>query len=66
MPAGKNVLRLRRAHVDCRVNEVDKLVGLAVCADNYVTKPFSPRELIARVVGDAAPSTGRNGNACRG
>jgi DNA-binding response OmpR family regulator len=29
--------------------EVDKVVGLAVGADDYVVKPFSPRELIARV-----------------
>jgi DNA-binding response OmpR family regulator len=32
-----------------RVGEVDKLVGLSVGADDYVTKPFSPRELLARV-----------------
>ena len=32
-----------------RVEEVDKLVGLSVGADDYVTKPFSPRELVARV-----------------
>ena len=32
-----------------RTDEVDKLVGLSVGADDYVTKPFSPRELIARV-----------------
>jgi len=30
-------------------DEVDKLVGLAVGADDYVTKPFSPRELVARI-----------------
>jgi two-component system alkaline phosphatase synthesis response regulator PhoP len=29
--------------------ETDKLVGLAVGADDYLTKPFSPRELVARV-----------------
>jgi DNA-binding response OmpR family regulator len=29
--------------------EVDKVVGLEVGADDYVTKPFSPRELMARV-----------------
>ena len=29
--------------------EVDKLIGLAVGADDYLTKPFSPRELIARI-----------------
>ena len=32
-----------------RSEEVDKLVGLSVGADDYVTKPFSPRELVARV-----------------
>ncbi|MCJ7724974.1 MAG: response regulator transcription factor [Acidimicrobiia bacterium] len=29
--------------------EVDKIVGLEIGADDYVTKPFSPRELVARV-----------------
>jgi two-component system alkaline phosphatase synthesis response regulator PhoP len=29
--------------------ETDKIVGLAVGADDYLTKPFSPRELVARV-----------------
>jgi DNA-binding response OmpR family regulator len=29
--------------------EMDKLVGLGVGADDYVTKPFSPRELVARI-----------------
>jgi len=32
-----------------RVEEVDRLVGLELGADDYVTKPFSPRELVARV-----------------
>jgi DNA-binding response OmpR family regulator len=32
-----------------RADEVDKLVGLGVGADDYLTKPFSPRELIARI-----------------
>jgi DNA-binding response OmpR family regulator len=32
-----------------RSEEVDKLVGLGVGADDYVTKPFSPREVVARV-----------------
>jgi len=32
-----------------RADEADLLVGLAVGADDYVTKPFSPRELVARV-----------------
>jgi two-component system alkaline phosphatase synthesis response regulator PhoP len=32
-----------------RVEESDKLVGLELGADDYMTKPFSPRELVARV-----------------
>jgi DNA-binding response OmpR family regulator len=32
-----------------RDSETDKLVGLGVGADDYMTKPFSPRELVARV-----------------
>jgi DNA-binding response OmpR family regulator len=35
--------------VTARTEEVDKLVGLGVGADDYVTKPFSAREVIARV-----------------
>jgi two-component system, OmpR family, alkaline phosphatase synthesis response regulator PhoP len=32
-----------------RSDEMDKIVGLTVGADDYLTKPFSPRELVARV-----------------
>ncbi len=32
-----------------RDDEIDKLLGLELGADDYVTKPFSPRELVARV-----------------
>jgi two-component system alkaline phosphatase synthesis response regulator PhoP len=32
-----------------RTDEVDRVVGLTMGADDYVTKPFSPRELVARV-----------------
>jgi len=32
-----------------RVEDTDKIVGLEMGADDYVTKPFSPRELVARV-----------------
>lgn len=32
-----------------RIDEVDRLIGLEVGADDYVCKPFSPREVVARV-----------------
>jgi DNA-binding response OmpR family regulator len=32
-----------------RVEEMDRILGLELGADDYVTKPFSPRELVARV-----------------
>lgn len=32
-----------------RADEIDRVVGLEIGADDYVTKPFSPRELVARV-----------------
>jgi two-component system alkaline phosphatase synthesis response regulator PhoP len=47
--------RLRQfsdAHVlmlTARSEEIDKIIGLSVGADDYLTKPFSPRELVARV-----------------
>jgi DNA-binding response OmpR family regulator len=53
---GIEVCRQLRTFTDCyiimltaRADEVDKLIGLGVGADDYVTKPFSPRELVARV-----------------
>jgi len=53
---GIEVCRHVRTFSDCHVlmltardDEVDKIVGLSVGADDYVTKPFSPRELVARV-----------------
>jgi two-component system response regulator BaeR len=47
--------------VTARVEEIDRLLGLEAGADDYVCKPFSPRELMARVkailrrIGGAAP-----------
>lgn len=35
--------------VTARVEEVDRLLGLGVGADDYICKPFSPREVVARV-----------------
>jgi DNA-binding response OmpR family regulator len=32
-----------------RVEETDRLIGLELGADDYITKPFSPREVVARV-----------------
>ena len=53
---GIEVLRQARTFSDAyvimltaRVEEVDRIVGLSVGADDYLVKPFSPRELVARV-----------------
>jgi DNA-binding response OmpR family regulator len=56
--SGLDILRHIRAHGDlpvimltARADEVDRVAGLELGADDYVVKPFSPRELAARVNG---------------
>ena len=53
---GTSVLELTRRQsrvpiimLTAKVEEVDRLLGLALGADDYVCKPFSPREVVARV-----------------
>lgn len=54
--SGFDVCRLLRRHSEvpvifltARAEEVDRIVGLELGADDYVAKPFSPRELVSRV-----------------
>lgn len=52
-----------------KTEETDKIVGLSVGADDYVTKPFSPRELVARVkaaLRRIETGTGSGGREARG
>ena len=53
---GVSIARKLRAKGNCGIifptansDDIDKIVGLEVGADDYVTKPFNPRELLARV-----------------
>lgn len=53
---GLDICRALRQSSDCaiimltaRVDEIDRLLGLELGADDYVCKPFSPREVVARV-----------------
>jgi two-component system phosphate regulon response regulator PhoB len=52
-----------------RADEPDKIAGLEGGADDYVTKPFSPRELVARiqaVLRRASPAAGQERLSCEG
>jgi len=35
--------------ITARVDEIDRLLGLGLGADDYICKPFSPREVVARI-----------------
>ncbi len=51
-----------------RDDDIDKIVGLEMGADDYLTKPFNPRELVARVraiLRRLAPQTGPKANQMR-
>jgi two-component system response regulator BaeR len=47
--------------VTARVDEIDRLIGLEVGADDYVCKPFSPREVVARIKALLRRAEGRLG-----
>jgi two-component system, OmpR family, response regulator BaeR len=52
--------------VTARVEEIDRLLGLELGADDYVCKPFSPRELVARVRAILRRTRGGGGSAPTG
>ena len=46
-----------------RNSETDRVVGLELGADDYVTKPFNPRELLARIIAWGASAQRRRSAA---
>ena len=70
---GFEVLRRARAFSDAyvimltaRVEEIDRIVGLSVGADDYLVKPFSPRELVAPDPGAPPATANGRGTGRRG
>jgi DNA-binding response OmpR family regulator len=66
--SGLDVCRALRSHVDtpilmvtARGDEADRVVGLEGGADDYIAKPFSSRELLARIRAQARRARGRAG-----
>jgi DNA-binding response OmpR family regulator len=63
--------RIPTIMLTARSEEVDRIVGLELGADDYIVKPFSPREVVARVravlrrVGEAAGEGAENTNVVR-
>lgn len=69
---GLEVCRSLRAHSDvpililtARGEEADRVLGLELGADDYMTKPFSPRELLARVQAQVRRARGQAGPVSR-
>ena len=65
---GLEVLRQLRQTSDvyvimltAKADEADKVIGLGLGADDYVTKPFSPRELVARIKASLRRVSGSSG-----
>ena len=63
LPGGRDVPVL---FLTARNDEVDRVAGLEMGADDYVAKPFSPRELVARVRSILRRSSGRAAAAAAG
>ncbi|HVY93587.1 MAG TPA: response regulator transcription factor [Bryobacteraceae bacterium] len=47
--AGGRLSRVPILFLTARTDEVDRVLGLEIGGDDYITKPFSPRELVARI-----------------
>lgn len=69
--SGLDIARDLRTHSDtpiimlsARGDEVDRVLGLEFGADDYVTKPFSPRELVSRVKAILRRTEGSHEKAC--